>query len=128
MLISGTPVLPKNVIPRILGLRTFRMNEFVERYSPRFSRRNRLRTSGLRGIDVRARRSTGGIRGLVGFRARAYLKLRERSDGATRRLAESRSPFLRMDARFDVVPERCVPATSEFAPCDGTRSTSEEFA
>ena len=56
------------------------------------------------------------------------LKPRGDSDDANRRLAESRSPFLRMDARLDVVPERYVPAKDERVIRDSTRSSSPEFA
>ncbi len=50
-------------------------------------------------------------------------KPRGDSDDADRRLAESRSPFLRMDARLDEVPERCVPAKDERVIRDSTRSS-----
>jgi len=58
----------------------------------------------------------------------SLLKPRGDSDDANRRLAESRPPFLRMDARPDVVPERCVPARDECVIHDNSGSNSSEFA
>ena len=55
------------------------------------------------------------------------LKPRGGSDDANRRPAESRLPFLRMDARLDVVRERYVPAKDEHVIRDSTRSSSLEF-
>ncbi len=51
------------------------------------------------------------------------LRPRGDSDDANRRLAESRSLFLRMDARLDAVPERYVPAKDERVIRDSTRSS-----
>ncbi len=55
------------------------------------------------------------------------LKPRGDSDDASRRLAESRSPFLRMDARLDVIPELYVPAKDARTIRDSMRSSSSEF-
>ncbi len=55
------------------------------------------------------------------------LRPRGDSDDADRRLVESRSPFLRMDARLDVVPEHCIPAKDERVIRDSTRSSLLEF-
>ena len=49
------------------------------------------------------------------------------SDDADRRLAESRSPFLPMDARLDVAPVHYIPAKDERVIRDSTRSSSREF-
>ena len=55
------------------------------------------------------------------------LKPRGDSDDAIRRLAEPRSPFLLMDTRLDVVPERYVSAIGARGTRDSTRSSSLEF-
>ena len=50
------------------------------------------------------------------------------SDDGARRPVVSRSPFLRMDARLDVVPEHYAPAKDERVIRDSTRSSLLEFA
>ncbi len=55
------------------------------------------------------------------------LKPRGDSDDANHRLAESRSPFLRMDARLDVAPVHYIPARDERVIRDSTRSSLLEF-
>ena len=55
------------------------------------------------------------------------LKPRGDSDDATRRLAESRSPSLRTDARLAVAPERCDPAKDVRGIRGSTRSSSLGF-
>ncbi len=55
------------------------------------------------------------------------LKPRGDSDNANRQLAESQSPFLRMDVQLDAVSERYVPAKDERVIRDSTRSSSLEF-
>ncbi len=52
------------------------------------------------------------------------LKLRGDTDGANRRLAESRSPVLPMDARLDVAPVHYIPAKDERVIRESTRSSS----
>ena len=52
------------------------------------------------------------------------LKPRGDSDDADRRLAESQSPFLPMDARFDVAPAHYFAAKDERVIRDSTRSSS----
>ena len=55
------------------------------------------------------------------------LKPRGDSDDAARRLAESRPPLLRMDARLDVAPVHYIPAKDERVSRDSMRSSSPEF-
>ncbi len=56
------------------------------------------------------------------------LKPRGDNDDAIRRLAGSRSPSLRMDARLDVVREHYIPAKDEGVIRDSSRSKLEESA
>ena len=118
---SQKPVLPENAIPVEMGWSSGKLAYARAANSGKY-----LRNEGLLARAAPDSRSTRVLRSRMADTTDQFQEFKPRgdSDGANRRLAVWRSPFLPMDARLDVAPVRYIPTRDERVIRDSTRSSS----
>ncbi len=114
---SYLPVVPENAIPAEMGVSSGELA-----YARAANSGECLRNEGFLARESPDSRSTRVLRPRTASANEPLRELKPRgdSDGANRRLAESRSPFLPMDARLDVAPVHYIPAKDERVIRDST--------
>ncbi len=114
---SSVVVVPEYSIPAQAGASSGELA-----YARAVNSRECLRNEGFLARKSPDLRSTRGLRPRLVDTDERFQEFMPRgdSDDADRRLAESQSPFLPMDARLDVAPAHYIPAKNERVIRDST--------